>query len=66
MAYHNLNHQVPDRIVPMPNDDITLFTWIEIVADAPTIFTKHLQIHEKALIRSLPLDGKLKTTVKLF
>ena len=50
----------------MPNDDITLFTWIEIVADAPAIFTKHLQIHEEALIRNLPLDGKLKTTVTLF
>jgi len=31
-----------------------------------TIFTKHLQIHEKSLIRSLLLDGKLKTTVTLF
>jgi hypothetical protein len=66
VAYHNFNHQVSDPIVPMPNDDITLFTWIEIVANAPTIFTKHLQIHEESLIRNLPLDGKLETTVKRF
>jgi len=37
-----------------------------MVADDPPFFTKHLQIHENTLIRSLPLDGKLKTTVKLF